>query len=112
MDNQKKEGAANPAAPRRRDPWYTPDVVAMLQRKPHILSIRGVGVTEEELTLVVRCPRHGGTMYLTVPADGLRRWAEGDMIQHALPGLSRDQREQLMTGYCGPCWDRDFREPL
>lgn len=29
----------------------------------------------------------------------------GLLIQDAFPELSVDQREQLISGYCGECWD-------
>lgn len=30
----------------------------------------------------------------------------GVLIQVAFPYLDSDQREMLMTGYCGPCWTK------
>jgi hypothetical protein len=34
----------------------------------------------------------------------------GVLIQEAFPYLSNTQREMLMTGYCGPCWDREMKD--
>lgn len=33
------------------------------------------------------------------------KWKSGELIQKAMPYLTDDQRESLMTGYCSTCWD-------
>jgi hypothetical protein len=43
-----------------------------------------------------------------VPAQGYADWKAGKHIQVALPWLSPDDREMLMTGTCPPCWDSIF----
>lgn len=42
---------------------------------------------------------------VVVDKDGYDRWKAGEFIQNALPTLSADEREQLMTGTHGPCFD-------
>lgn len=32
-------------------------------------------------------------------------WKNGELIQNALADLSSDQRELLISGTCGECWD-------
>ena len=32
------------------------------------------------------------------------------LIQHCFPYLSVDRREILMSGICGTCWDKLYRE--
>jgi hypothetical protein len=56
------------------------------------------------------CPRCQLEGVLWVPLEGLRNWDKGMLIQNAMPELTSDEREKLMTGYCGPCWDRMFNE--
>lgn len=44
-----------------------------------------------------------------VPMDGYRLWASGQAkIQDALPMLSDDERELLMSNICPRCWDKLF----
>ena len=43
------------------------------------------------------------------PAD-LKRWHDGEFIQVALDYLTEDERELLMSGTCGKCWDKLFPE--
>lgn len=57
-----------------------------------------------------KCPGCQKQATLEVPAEGYKRWRNGELIQRALPELSASQREQLMTGYCVGCWDRLFAE--
>lgn len=37
--------------------------------------------------------------------EDIRDWCDGKAIQHALPYLSPDIRELLLTGLCGNCFD-------
>lgn len=41
---------------------------------------------------------------------GIARWQRGELIQNALPGLTADERELLMTGTHPDCWDKMFGE--
>lgn len=46
---------------------------------------------------------------IAVPTAGYKRWATGQAkIQEALPTLSNDERELLMSGICPRCWDKLF----
>lgn len=47
---------------------------------------------------------------LVVPVDGYNRWKNGALIQDALPLLSADDRELLISHICGPCFDKLFDE--
>jgi hypothetical protein len=35
-------------------------------------------------------------------------WRNGRLAQQAFPYLSADQRELLISGVCGLCWDSQF----
>jgi len=56
------------------------------------------------------CPRCGQFTFLTVSKAGYEAWdnGRGVFIQVALPELSEDEREMLLTGYDPECWDVDF----
>lgn len=44
-----------------------------------------------------------------VPTMGYKLWASGQArIQDALPMLSEDERELLMSNICPRCWDKLF----
>ena len=40
--------------------------------------------------------------------DFIRWEEEGELIQNALPYLSADERELLISGICGGCFDKMF----
>lgn len=48
----------------------------------------------------------------TVEVDyvGYHQWLAGELIQRALPTLSADDRELLITGTCSPCFEAMFAE--
>ncbi len=54
------------------------------------------------------CPvcHKGGTV--TVPLAGLKKYRGGELIQRAMPTVTADVREQLMTGIHGECWEKMF----
>ena len=41
-------------------------------------------------------------------ADDVCSWQEGALIQDAMPYLSADDRELLISGTCGDCWVEMF----
>ena len=45
------------------------------------------------------------TMEIPVTEEQLRNWENGMLIQNAMPHLSADQREFLMTGITSDEWD-------
>lgn len=64
-------------------------------------------------TLVVptaKCVHCGEAGSITVDAKGYEEWKAGAFIQNALPELSADEREQLLTGTHGSCFDIMFPE--
>lgn len=57
-----------------------------------------------------KCMGCGKGGEIDVPEDGYVRWKNGEFIQNALPMLTANQREQLMTGMHGECFDDMFPE--
>ena len=47
---------------------------------------------------------------ITVPAERFLAWQTGTLIQCAFPDLTTDQRELLISGICGKCFDRVMGE--
>jgi hypothetical protein len=48
------------------------------------------------------------TMEIPVTQEQLENWWGGMLIQDAMPNLSADQREFLMTGYTPEDWEQLF----
>lgn len=47
---------------------------------------------------------------VTVPEKGLALLRGGGLIQDCFPGTPPDEREFLLSGCCGTCWDEMFEE--
>lgn len=61
--------------------------------------------------IVVQCVGCKRTFVLHVTRTGFQRWRyEGVLIQQAMPDLTADERELLMTSTCGDCFDKLFAD--
>lgn len=64
-----------------------------------------MATTTKHLNIKTRCPLCNKTAHVKAPPKGYTDWfAGGAHIQDALPELTAVEREQLITGTCGPCW--------
>jgi len=45
---------------------------------------------------------------MSVNRQDVADWREGKYIQNAMPYLSADEREILVSGICGDCFDKMF----
>jgi hypothetical protein len=61
-------------------------------------------------TYPIACVHCGTSHLITAPAAGFIAWEGGVLIQTALPELSADDRELLISHTCGKCWDKMFPE--
>jgi hypothetical protein len=53
--------------------------------------------------------QHCQTTYdLDITDEQVNRWRSGELIQRAMPNLSADERELLIGGLCGRCFDGLF----
>lgn len=59
-----------------------------------------------------RCPIHGKikSMEIDVTHEQIKAWKEGELIQDAMPHLSVDDREFVMTGITPDVWEANFGE--
>lgn len=57
-------------------------------------------------------PRTGQTnvMEIDVTSEQIYRWQNGELIQRAMPDLTPDEREFIMTGYTAEDWAAMFPE--
>ena len=61
-------------------------------------------------TLQAQCVSCKDTHVLMVNNHDLKRWEGGELIQNAMPYLTPDERELLISGVCGKCFDKMFEE--
>lgn len=54
------------------------------------------------------CPFCGTSNDVLVETEGLKAWHNGIKIQDALPDLTPEERELLITGICPECWNKSF----
>ena len=59
---------------------------------------------------VVKCWKCESSHELDVPREGWKAWQSGELIQDALSELDADDRELLISGTCGKCFDEMFPE--
>lgn len=52
------------------------------------------------------CPDCGRVDEYRVAAADYRAWVAGVLIQDAFPYLDKAEREQFLSGLCGPCFSR------
>ena len=64
--------------------------------------------TPGHLMVTGECAVTGDTYSIEVPAEGFARWEAGTLIQVALPDLSADGREFLISGITPAAWDQIF----
>lgn len=71
----------------------------------------GTPFDAQVMDIHVTCPCCGKEQVVTVDVNRYEAWRRGElMIQHALPDLTPDQREVLLSGICPECWDKMFKE--
>jgi hypothetical protein len=59
--------------------------------------------------VATHCTLCGEYDRVAVPEEQYKEWKKGAYVQSAFPELSASQREQLISGTCGPCWEKYMR---
>ena len=60
------------------------------------------------MNIDVTCWKCNTEHLISVEREAYESWQNGELIQDALFMLSADQREMLLSGTCGECWDKLF----
>ena len=60
------------------------------------------------MTIITKCPWCGEEHEVEVPFEDYLAWQSGESIQVAMPQLSADEREMLISGVCPKCWEKAF----
>lgn len=53
----------------------------------------------------VRCYTCKTIYKIEAPVEAWKKWAAGDMIQHSLYMVSKEDRELLLSNICGNCFE-------
>jgi len=48
--------------------------------------------------------------FVEASEDGVKKWQQGELIQRALPELTAEEREMLISRICPECWNKMFKE--
>lgn len=66
-------------------------------------------VIEAKIEVIQTCRECGDCITMEVNKSDLDRWISGNaLVQDAFPYLTADQREILISGICGKCFDKMF----
>lgn len=65
----------------------------------------------DRLQIETKCSMCKKVHIIDVPKEGYMQWINGTVrIQDVMPDVSIDDRELLISGICGPCFDGLFAE--
>tara|TARA_R100000306_G_C4332894_1_gene121189 strand:+ start:230 stop:436 length:207 start_codon:yes stop_codon:yes gene_type:complete len=68
-------------------------------------------MTVNKLELVIlSCHKCKKNVSFVIDKKGYERWMKGALIQNALPGLTNQEREMLITQMCIKCWKKMFED--
>jgi hypothetical protein len=67
-----------------------------------------VAAANRNVYLNVQCRKCRDIVHLNVNERDVVAWRNGRSIQDAMPYLTPDEREILISGICGPCFDAIF----
>lgn len=59
-------------------------------------------------TVKLTCRKCKGSETIAFSEDQEQRWRNGALIQNVAPELTADQREVLISGTCGVCFEKMF----
>lgn len=54
------------------------------------------------------CIRCKNVVTIMANPDDMQAWKDGQLIQRAMPYLSDNEREIMVSKICGPCFDKIF----
>ena len=63
------------------------------------------------ISKAIECGECGKVFPITMTQEGYESWIMGELIQNALPDVSVQDRELLISNTCGKCFDEMFSLP-
>ena len=70
---------------------------------------KSFNLSETKISVRVTCRQCRTTFEIKVVQADYERWQKGELIQRAMPYLSADDRELLISQTCPVCWDKMFK---
>ena len=61
------------------------------------------------ITLKKQCHMCSKEFTIEVPTNGYFAWCSGERIQKAMSDVPPEERELLISGICGKCFDKMFK---
>ena len=58
----------------------------------------------------IKCRECQQIKFVEASEDGVKKWQQGELIQRALPELTAEEREMLISRICPECWNKMFKE--
>lgn len=65
-------------------------------------------INNREVCVITVCPFCGKAHEVECNEEDYFDWQDGELIQNAMPYLSAQEREYLITGICEDCWNKMF----
>ena len=62
----------------------------------------------DSIIITINCPICGKEHEVEVSENAFYEWQNGKCIQDAMPYLTADERELLISHTCGDCWAEMF----
>lgn len=62
--------------------------------------------TDTLTKFAIQCSKCNKIFQFELDSSKLKRWQHGEKIQNLFPELSADDRELLISGVCGECFDK------
>ena len=59
-------------------------------------------------TISVECMGCESGHTVPITAEEEKRWLDGELLQRVIPAATPDERELLISGLCGQCFDATF----
>ena len=69
-----------------------------------------MAMVKEKQPMWATCRACRDNQQIHVFPDDVADWQNGKLIQDAMPYLSADERELIISGTCGKCFDEMFGE--
>lgn len=64
----------------------------------------------ENIMYTIQCRVCKEYIQISATPSQVQAWKEGLLIQKAMPNVPADERELLISGICGSCFDEMFQE--
>lgn len=84
-------------------------IKGFMGQKDHLDIVRHTERGDIDVAIIdATCIKCAWTRRFTIGEIELTQWIDGAHIQNVMPYLNADDRELMISGLCGSCFDRMF----